>query len=180
MDYSDPFGLCPCSEEDLEQVFQGVGQRVALWQPILEKLAGAWAALIGGAEGLGLFRWVGSAVIRPSTEEQLTGAAGRAAARVGPGRGPVYGTAVHRAFEGEVNALGRDDLASEVSYKGGRVVPQGTKGSIRADVVEGPLSNPRAIYELKTGDAVLSPARIAEIRSQLPGGGTGVPVIEIR
>jgi hypothetical protein len=120
-----------------------------------------------------------------STQSTLTSAAQRANAAVGAGRGPVHGTRVHSAFEAEVRALGRTDLTPEVSYLNGDVVRRGMPGSIRLDVVEGPLSAPTAVYDLKTGSATLTPGRIAEIRSHLPNGGrlpdgSLVPVIEIR
>ena len=120
-----------------------------------------------------------------STQSTLTSAAQRAHSTVGTGRGPVHGTRVHSAFEAEVRALGRTDLTPEVSYLNGDVVRRGTAGSIRVDVVEGPLGAPMAVYDLKTGSATLTPQRIAEIRTHLPNGGrlpdgSLVPVIEIR
>jgi RHS repeat-associated protein len=114
-----------------------------------------------------------------STESTLTAAAARANATVGAGRGAVHGTAVHSAFEAEVNALGNADLATEVSYLNGQVVPRGTAGSVRLDVVEGPATAPKAIFDLKTGSAKLTPARIKQIQQNIPGG-SNVPVIEIR
>lgn len=51
------------------------------------------------------------------------------------------------------------------------MVPRGTKGSVRLDAVEGPLDNPEAIYDLKSGGAKLTPERIEEIRKHPPGGG---------
>jgi hypothetical protein len=114
-----------------------------------------------------------------STQSILTSAAQRAHATVGPGRGPVHGTRVHSAFRNEVNALGNPNLHTEVSYLNGVEVPYGTPGSIRVDVVEGLRSAPTAVYDLKTGSATLTPARIAEIQRHIPGG-TNVPVIEIR
>jgi hypothetical protein len=114
-----------------------------------------------------------------TTLQQLQGAANRAATNVGPGSGPVYGTTVHTAFQGEVDAFGNANLATEQSYLNGNLVPRGTPGSVRLDVVEGPLNNPTAIYDLKTGSATLTPARIQQIQSHLPGG-SSVPVTEVR
>ena len=79
---------------------------------------------------------------------------------VGPGKGPVYGTRVHSAFEGEVAALGRSDVFTEVSYLNGQVVPRGTPGSVWLDAVVGSPGAPTAIYDLKTGSAVLTPAAL--------------------
>src|SRR5581483_2676180 len=61
-----------------------------------------------------------------TTAEELTAAAGRAVETVGPGSGPLYGTAVHSAFEAEVRALGYTSLSTEVSYLNGNVVTRGT------------------------------------------------------
>jgi hypothetical protein len=116
-----------------------------------------------------------------STFDVLGQAAGRAFQKVGlVRRGPVYGTRAHTAFAEEVNALGRSDLSTEVSYMNGRIVPYGTKGSVRLDVVEGSPTAPTAVYDLKTGSATLTPDRINQIRANLPGGGTNVPVLEVR
>lgn len=92
----------------------------------------------------------------------------------------MYGTQAHSAFRAEVAALGRGNLSTEVSYLNGRVVPYGTRGAVRLDVVEGPLNAPTAVFDFKTGSATLSPARINQIRGHLPGGGSNVPILEIR
>jgi hypothetical protein len=115
-----------------------------------------------------------------STQSILTSAAQRAYGTVGAGRGSVYGTKVHSAFQAEVEALGRTDLTPEVSYRNGEIVKRGTSGSIRLDVVEGPVKTPTAIYDLKTGSATLTLQRIAEIRQHLPAGYQNIPIIEIR
>jgi len=122
---------------------------------------------------------LGRAPLPASTQTTLTGAAGPAHTTVGTGRGPVHGTKTRTAFVAEVRALGNANLTTEVSYLNGRVVPRGTPGSVRLDVVEGPLTAPMTIYDLKTGSATLTPARIQQIQQHIPGG-ANVPVIEIR
>lgn len=112
--------------------------------------------------------------------DDLAGAANRAAARVGPGSGAVHGTRVHTAFADEVAALGRINVFSEVSYLNGQVVPYGTRGSVRLDVVVGSPSAPAAIYDLKTGSAVLTTRRADRIRSHLPDGFQDILVVEVR
>jgi hypothetical protein len=92
----------------------------------------------------------------------------------------VYGTSVHSAFADEIAALGRSDIYSEVSYLNGEVVPYGTPGSVRLDAVVGDPLAPTAIYDLKTGSAVLTPSRIAQIRANLPAGFAEIPVLELR
>jgi hypothetical protein len=79
-----------------------------------------------------------------------------------------------------VRALGRSDLHTEVNYLNGRPVSGNTRGSVRLDVVEGPLDNPAAIYDLKTGSAQLTPERIQQIRSHLPIKAQNIPILEIR
>jgi hypothetical protein len=111
--------------------------------------------------------------------QDLAGAASRAARTVGPGKGPVHGTRAHAAFQAEVKALGNANIATEQSYLNGRLVPRGTPGSIRVDVVEGPLNAPTSVYDLKTGGAKLTPSRIQQIQQHVPGG-SSVPVIEVR
>jgi RHS repeat-associated protein len=116
-----------------------------------------------------------------STTEDLMGAAARAIKAVEPGPQPVYGTKVHTEFEQQVIAA-RPDLEdhTEISYYKGMVVYRGYPGSVRLDVVEGDLKNPTAIYDLKTGGAKLTAARIAKIRSHLPNKGEGVPIVMIK
>jgi hypothetical protein len=113
-----------------------------------------------------------------AAESGLTGAAGRAVETMGPGQGAAYGTRVHSAFEAEVKALG-GDFSTEVSYLNGQVVPRGTPGSVRLDVVQGQLTSPQAIFDLKTGSAQLTPQRILQIQQHVPGG-ANVPVTAIR
>lgn len=111
--------------------------------------------------------------------EDLGAAATRARNTVGPGSGGAYGTRVHTAFEGEVNALGQGNLFTERSYLNGDLVRRGTPGSVRLDVVDGPLDAPISVFDLKTGGATLTPARIQQIQSHVPGG-ANVPVFEVR
>jgi hypothetical protein len=56
---------------------------------------------------------------------------------------------------------------------------RGTRGSVRLDVVEGPLDAPTCCYDLKTGSATLTPGRIRQFQGNLPGG-ANVPVIQIK
>lgn len=116
----------------------------------------------------------------PSTFDVLSSAASRALAKVGIGKGPVYGTLAHTAFRNEVEALGLKNLSTEVSYLNGKVVSYGTKGSVRLDVVEGPLLNPTAVFDFKTGGASLSATRIQQIQSHLPLSAKNIPIIEVR
>jgi RHS repeat-associated protein len=114
-----------------------------------------------------------------SLADDLAAAATRARNTVGPGSGGAYGTRVHSAFEAEVKGLGNPNLTTEQSYLNGVPVSRGTPGSVRLDVVNGPVTAPISIFDLKTGTATLTPARIKQIQSHVPGG-SGVPVFELR
>jgi hypothetical protein len=143
-----------------------------------------YAMILGGAR---LTRGR-AAPIRPNTLTTLRRLAQQAdrTTPIPPGTSArVAGTRIHTTFKHLVDHLGRPDLFTEVTYLHGRRVPYGTRGAIRADIVEGTIMHPRAIYDLKTGAEGLTPARIRQIRSHLPGGGRlpsgdPVPIIEVR
>jgi hypothetical protein len=78
--------------------------------------------------------------------------------------------------------FGDGGLTTEVRYINGAPWQRGIDpltGSIRLDVVEGPLNNPTWVWEYKFGNAGLTAGRITEIRT---GAGLGpkVPVQEVR
>jgi RHS repeat-associated protein len=166
----------------VNQGMQGLGlsPTQAAWGDAAINL-GATFGGTGLLRGLGTVGDVAGATgnVGGSLADDLAGAASRARAAVGEGSGPVYGTRVHTAFESEVNSLGNSSLSTEVSYLNGQVVPRGTPGSVRLDVVNGPLDAPLAVYDLKTGGATLTPGRIQQIQSHIPGGAS-VPVILVR
>jgi hypothetical protein len=116
------------------------------------------------------------AALNETTEIKLVGAAKQAIKQVGAGKGPVYGTKVHTAFEKIVKGLG---LKTEQSYLNGVPVKRGTPGSIRVDALEGSIEKPTVVYDLKTGSAELTQARIQKIQQHLPGG-SNVPIIMIK
>ncbi len=113
------------------------------------------------------------------TLARLIDAAGQALDQNGPGSGPVYGTDVHTSFANIVKSWGDPNLSTEISYLNGEVVTRGTAGSVRVDVVEGPIKAPTAIYDLKTGSAELTLARVQQLQTHVPGG-KNLPVIEVR
>jgi hypothetical protein len=93
-----------------------------------------------------------------------------------------YGTEVHFVFAAAVRAqalFGKGNYEVEVSFDDEEVVPYGTKGSIRTDVI---LRNDAgeiiAIYDLKTGESGISSSRAAKLRAKA-GVGPNVPVIEL-
>jgi len=149
-----------------------LGSDVFIVNGVVESAAGAFRAVIsriGAAEAAS-----------GSTSDLLSTLAAKAQVTVGEGSGPVYGTAVHSGFAAEINALGGSNLSTEISYLDGEVVPYGTTGSVRLDVVEGDILEPQAVFDLKTGTATLTPARIMQIRANLPLGYQDVPIAEIR
>lgn len=119
------------------------------------------------------------------TTENLLDIAAESLEKIGTGSGRYYGTAVHTAFARTVRDLdlpgiGRNGV--EQSFSLGDTARYGLNGSIRTDVVKREGRSPTApiiaVWDLKTGDAELTSARIAEIREQL-GIDESVPIIEI-
>jgi hypothetical protein len=100
-----------------------------------------------------------------------------------PGSSPrEYGVDVHTLFAKTVRALnlsgiGKDGV--EQSFDAEGLARYGKDGSIRTDVV---LRNEQgriiAIYDLKTGAAVIRPSRAKELRA-MTWAGPDVPVIEL-
>ena len=52
-------------------------------------------------------------------------------------------------------------------------------GSIRLDVIEGPLTNPTHVWDYEFGNATLSQSRITQIQNGIPNG-ANIPVLEIK
>ena len=77
--------------------------------------------------------------------------------------------------------FGDRGLNAEVRYFRGEYLEFGStpKGSIRLDVVEGPLRTPTAVYDYKFGEAGLSQTRINQIRTGARLS-PEVPVNEVR
>jgi len=69
------------------------------------------------------------------------------------GNAATDGSRIHHRFDKLVKDLGRDDLHSEITYRGGKVVPYGTAGGARVDALYGSLRRPTMIVDLKTGGA---------------------------
>ena len=100
-----------------------------------------------------------------------------------PGSTPrEFGTAVHTELARVVRALnlpGIGKIGVEQSFDAKGLARWGTDGSIRTDVV---LRNRKgeiiAIYDLKTGNAIIEPSRARELRA-MTGARPDVPVIEL-
>jgi len=111
-------------------------------------------------------------------DQEAAQAVARAVAQVGEGRGAVYGTRLHSALR--VQADASPNLRSEVSYLNRREVEYGTKGSVRLDIIGYKDGKPAVIYDLKSGSAKLTAARIARIRAELPPAMRDLPIEELR
>jgi hypothetical protein len=89
---------------------------------------------------------------------------------------------VHTAFARAVRDLNLPDIGRtgvEQSFDADGKARYGQDGSIRTDVVlrneEGRII---AIYDLKTGEAIIRPSRAGELRA-MTHAGSDVPVIEL-
>jgi len=101
---------------------------------------------------------------------------------LGPGAGPIFGIRAHVEFGRrikELNIPGIREKGVEQSFSLGGAADYGLEGSIRTDVVLRDREGiPIAVYDLKTGNARLTPSRVREIRDAL--GRPDIPVIELR
>lgn len=105
--------------------------------------------------------------------------------RNGLGNGPVAGTLKH-GYADEVltryqRMFGDRGLTTEARYVGGEPWEPGmtTTGSIRLDVVDGPLDSPTRVWDYKFGQATLSSSRITQIQNGIPNG-ANVPVLMVK
>jgi hypothetical protein len=92
-----------------------------------------------------------------------------------------FGTAVHTQFARTVRAMnlpGIGETGVEQSFDKDGLAKYGADGSIRTDVVLRNDERIIAVYDLKTGNAVIRPPRAAEIRA-MTRAGPDVPVIEL-
>jgi hypothetical protein len=108
---------------------------------------------------------------------------------MGSGSGPLFGTRVHVDFGKRVEQLdlpgiGEDGVEQSFHLNFADFVNYGMDGSIRTDVVlrdpKNPSGAPIAVYDLKTGNAVLTPSRVAEIRRALKQGDLPIIMLHYR
>ena len=92
------------------------------------------------------------------------------------------GIQAHFEFAKRVRALSIPGIRTagvEQSFDLGAVVRYGLDGSVRTDIVLRDRSGiPIAVYDLKTGNAKLTPSRVQELRNAV--GRQDIPVIELR
>jgi hypothetical protein len=93
----------------------------------------------------------------------------------------VRGTNIHTEWAKLLREKYGSSVRTERSFLDGVEYDYSPSGSIRVDaIMYDATGKPVAIYDLKTGGAELTPARIAEIRAQLPDNLKDVPIKEIR
>ena len=97
-------------------------------------------------------------------------------------RPTIFGTLAHSLFakkvaELDLPGIGQDGI--EQSWESGTLIERIISGSKRTDIyLKNEFGRPIAIYDLKTGNAQLTPARIQELRDAVGAG--DIPVIELR
>jgi hypothetical protein len=94
-----------------------------------------------------------------------------------PDLGPaIYGTTMHTTFAAALRLQQIRGLEVESTFGGAYY---GAKGSIRPDaVLRNDIGDIVAIYDVKTGEKSIDPARAARLRLSV-GAGNDVPVIEL-
>jgi hypothetical protein len=101
---------------------------------------------------------------------------------VGGGSGPWYGTRIHLLFANDVklqNLPGIGNSGVEQSFSLGDIADYGEDGTVRVDVyMRDDTGNIIAIWDVKTGGAVLTGARVRQLRAEA-GVGSEIPVIEL-
>ncbi|OCC22946.1 hypothetical protein MB02_14365 [Croceicoccus estronivorus] len=134
-----------------------------------------------GARGLGVSPYVTNGDL----VESIATRADDWGIRNGLGNGPVAGTIKHGYAEEVLTRyqrmFGDRGLIAEARYAGGAPWQPGipTTGSIRLDVVEGPLTNPTQVWDYKFGQAKLSESRITQIQNGIPNG-ANVPILMVK
>ena len=103
-------------------------------------------------------------------------------ALAGEGSGPWYGSRIHLMFANDVklqNLPGIGSSGVERSFSLGDIADYGEDGTIRVDVyMRDETGKVIAIWDVKTGGAILTGARVGQLRAEA-GVGTDVPVIEL-
>jgi RHS repeat-associated protein len=153
-----------------------------LWQHedmLLDGVFGGLGSAVGWGIGKAIRTYINNSQIEKA-RELLSYIAKRSKILAGPGSGHQYGSKVHNIFGKYIQSCNPPDIYPEVSYLNGSVVRTGLEDSIRVDTILGSKISPLAIFELKTGTARLTNARINIIRLQLPKGYKNIPIFEIK
>lgn len=121
-------------------------------------------------------------------KQELEGLARRAVDETprAPGESPQkWGTRVHQRFKQLLDEhSGSLELHPETGYVGGRLSTRNgaawESGTTAPDAVLGPTSNPRAVFDLKTGASGIRSSWARRLRGNLPASASDIPIIEIR
>ena len=117
-----------------------------------------------------------------STTDVLLQTLVRVHALAGDGSGPWYGTRIHILFANDLRSqnlpgIGRSGV--EQSFSLGDIAKYGEDGTVRVDVyMRDDTGKILAVWDVKTGGAVLTGARVRQLRAEL-GVGNDVPIIEL-
>jgi hypothetical protein len=121
------------------------------------------------------------------TTDMLLDALEESVLAMGPGSGARFGMAVHVDFANRVRRLDLPGIGQKGVEQGFHLNPMpfiryGLADSIRTDVTlrnpKDPNQRPIAVYDLKTGNAVLTPGRVKEILDKV--NAPGLFVIELQ
>jgi hypothetical protein len=117
-----------------------------------------------------------------NTTDILLQTLARIHALAGDGSGPWYGTRIHLMFASDVrlqNLPGIGRTGVEQSFSLGDIADYGEDGTVRVDVyMRDEAGRIVAIWDVKTGGAVLTGARLRQLRAEA-GVGSDVRVIEL-
>jgi hypothetical protein len=105
------------------------------------------------------------------TTERLLSVLADTVQSLGPGAGAIFGIQAHFEFGRRVKELNIPGIREEgvkQSFSIGTIARYGLEGSVRTDIVLRDREGiPIAVYDLKTGNAKLTPSRVREIREAL-------------
>jgi RHS repeat-associated protein len=147
------------------------------------------AALKGADKAADIAKIAEKAAAVSKTADGTAGALSSIATDLGTAANRFEGTALHKQAQNAIKQSGIPNVYTEVSVKGGQVVPYGTKGSIRLDVIESAqdlskvgtnidTSQIKGLYDFKFGKQGVTPSYQRKIKTAL--GDKNINVQEIR
>jgi hypothetical protein len=118
-----------------------------------------------------------------STTEILLAELAASLHKFGTGFGSLFGIKVHTDFAKrvrELNLPGIGKVGIEQSFSFGELANYGAKNSIRTDIfLRDKFGEPLAIYDVKTGNARLTPARVRELLEHVKRTDNPIPIIQL-
>jgi hypothetical protein len=170
---ADAFALASAAQSARKGDYKGLVLSIGTVGRVTGKLAGTVERA--------LTPLVGREVARTTGElEQLGVKATKTVVRREGESAASWGTRVHTEWEQQLRAKYGSRIRVEQSFRGGKKADFGEKGSVRVDaILYNKKGDPIAIYDLKTGNAALSNARIKRIKKALPSDMRDLPIIQI-